>query len=63
MTPSIHFFLTAMFWIGLLSLISSSVYLVMDHPRQQRPINIGTDLLSLIWSLGMFAWVAVLLYG
>ena len=33
------------------------------HPRERRPANVGTDLLSLIWSLGMFAWVAVLLYG
>ena len=60
MNHSVEIYLTTMFWLGILSVVVRAIWLVSDHPRQQKPVNIGTDVFSMIAAIVMLAWVSVL---
>lgn len=63
MTYSIQIYLTTMFWLYIVALVIRSIWLMSDHPRQQKPVNIGTDLFGMIFNIVMLAWVSVLRFG
>lgn len=63
MTYSIQIFLTTIFWLNIVGLVLRSAWLISDHPRQQKPVNIGTDVFGLIFTIVMLAWVSVLRFG
>jgi hypothetical protein len=60
---SVEIYLTVMFWMGILSVVIRAVWLVSDHPRQQKAVNIGTDVFSMIAAIVFLAWVSVLRFG
>lgn len=60
MNHSVEIYLTTMFWLGILSVVVRAIWLVSDHPRQQKPVNIGTDVFSMIVAIVMLAWVSAL---
>lgn len=60
MSHSVEIYLTTMFWLGILSVVVRAIRLVSDHPRQQKAVNIGTDVFSMIVAIVMLAWVSVL---
>ena len=63
MSHSVEVYLTVMFWLGILSVIVRAVWLVSEHPRPNKPTNIGTDVFGMIVAITMLAWVSVLRYA
>lgn len=63
MNHSVEIYLTTMFWLGILSVVIRAAWLVSDHPRQQKAVNIGTDVFGMIFYIVMLAWVSVLRYA
>ena len=43
--------LKIMFWLYVVTLVIKVFHLIEDHPRLEKPVNIGTDLLSLILNM------------
>ena len=63
MNHSVEIYLTTMFWLGILSVVIRAAWLVSDHPRQQKSVNIGTDVFGMIFAIVMLAWVSILRYA
>ena len=52
-------YLTTMFWLGILSVVKRSFFLVGNHPRKQIT-NIGSEVLGWLSAAGFLAWVCYL---
>ena len=63
MNSSVEIYLTVMFWLGILSVVVRAAWLVSEHPRPQKPVNIGTDLLNMVLAIVMLAWVSILRFA
>lgn len=63
MNSSVEIYLTVMFWLGILSVVIRAAWLVSEHPRPQKPVNIGTDVFGMIFSIVMLAWVSILRFA
>lgn len=58
-----HVYIATMFWVGVIGVILRAANLIADHPRPQKPVNIGTDVFSFIVSVLLLACVSILYFG
>lgn len=60
MAGSVETYLSFMFWYGVFAMVVRSLFLISDHPRKLKPIDIGADVIGFVFSVAMLAWVSVL---
>lgn len=60
---NVETYLTVMFWLLLIGVVIRACWLVADHPRQQKPVNLGTDVFNLLVQVGFLVWVSILRNG
>jgi hypothetical protein len=52
-----------LFWIEVVGAIFRLYWVCQDHPRQQKDVNMGTDLAGWIITSGLAVWLWFFIWG